>query len=320
MVVEVTNVDWNPITSRRAELSLVDENGNKLQLIDYAGADLSADWTVGHRYRISNCNIAPGGRGQPLTLAPSKRTQIVLLEAAEETASILIIGDTHVGREHHPKTGEQIDPLGAFTTAAEYAINRGVDAVIHVGDIFHESATEVRATLVKQRVFDPLGDAGIPFYYVGGNHRSDSGDSVLRDCSNCSKLDLEGVKVGKDARIFGINHYPLGNLPWDSIRFPQTVSESNSVLVLHQTLRQLSGRGQNSVDLNRISERFSGKLDLVVAGHHHDAKQGDWRGIPVLYTGASAQLSTNKDPMDRVAWLLEFGDSPLVPKRYDIPQ
>ncbi len=320
MIVEVTGVDWNPLTSRRAEIDLIDEKGNELRLIDYEGADLSVDWSVGHRYRVSDCNINAEYRGQPLTLTPSKRTQIEPLGAAEETATVLIIGDTHVGRERHPKTGEKIDPLGAFTSAVEYAVDRGVDAVIHVGDIFHETATAVRATLLQQRAFDPLEEAGIPFYYVDGNHTSDSGEEVLRDSSNCSKVDLNGVKIGKDTRIFGIDHYPVGNIPWDTIRFPQTVSESKSVLILHQTLRQLSGPGLNRVDLDRIDERFSDELDLVVAGHHHDAKRGSWRGIPILYTGASARLSTNNDPTDRIAWLLVFGAGPVAPEKYDIPQ
>ncbi len=320
MVVEVTAVDWHPLTSRRAEVELLDEEGNQLQLVDYDGADLSVDWTVGHRYLVSLCNVTGGGQSQSVTLAPSKKTEIEPLGLVNESSSVLIIGDTHVGRQHHPKTGEKIDPLGAFTTAVEYGINRGVDVVIHVGDIFHESVSAVGATLLEQRAFVPLEEEGIPFYYVEGNHTSDSGRDILQGRPNCSKLDLNGVAVGDDARFFGIDHSPLGELPWESIRFPQDISESKSILVLHQTLRQLSGLGQNSVDLTRISKRFSGDFDLIIAGHHHDAKRSHWRGIPVMYTGASARLSTNKDPTDRVAWLLELGEGSLVPEQFNISQ
>ncbi|MCU4974955.1 metallophosphoesterase [Halobacteria archaeon AArc-m2/3/4] len=233
-----------------------------------------------------------------------------------------MIGDTHVGRTKHPKTGEKIDPIEAFSTAVEYGIEQGVDAVIHVGDIFHDSATPVQAMLVDQHIFEPLAEAEIPFYYVRGNHAASSGDKILanREGEWVSNLDTAGISVGSDVRFFGIDHHPEGNLPWSDLIFPDVVRESVSVLVVHQTLEQLSSPGPKSVDLDRIQRRFGNEFDFIVSGHHHDASYIEWRNVPVLYTGAAERMSKNADPVDRVAWLLTIRDGSVVHEQYDIPE
>lgn len=315
--VEVIKVDRNVGASRRAEVDLVDNVGNELHLVDYEGANLSVDWKPNHQYRISRCSI--NNSPSPLTLTPSKRTQVDLLGPVQQRSSVLIIGDTHIGRGSHPKNGEKINPLGAFKNAVKYGLEREVDAVIHVGDIFHESATPVQVALLDQQVFNPLEDAGIPFYYVEGNHTSSAGDDLLADRSNVSTLDTRGVAIGDDVRIFGINHHDAGDIPWESLRYPRNVTESKSILILHQTIQQLSGRGPKSVDLSRIQQQFNHRLDFILSGHHHDATKRNWDGTPVMYTGASERMSKNNDSTDRVAWYLPIREAPLNPERYDIP-
>ncbi len=320
MAVEVTNVDWNPEKSRRAEVALVDTAGTPLRLVDYEGAENPTDWKERHRYRISRCRVQTGGGGYALELAPSKKTRIEPLGPAEQCTKLLVIGDTHVGRTEHPRTGEKIDPIGAFATAVDYGIEQGVDAVVHVGDIFHDTATPVQAAFVDVNVFDPLTDAEIPFYYVRGNHTATPGDEVLSERGETVfHLDTEGVAVGASTRVFGIDHHAEGRLPWSALAFPDSVSEPVNVLVVHQTLEQLSGRGPRSVDLGRVLRRSGSQFDLVISGHHHDASRGDWRGTTVMYVGAAERMSTNKNPTDRVAWILTVENESVSSERYEIP-
>jgi len=317
MVVKVTAIDWDSGTSRRAEVELTDIDGNPLRLIDYEGAEISIDWQPTHRYRISNCNVNSGKQG--IELAPSKRTVVEPLGSPEDETRFLLVGDTHLGRETHPKTGEQIDPLEAFAAAIEYGIDRDVDAVLHVGDIFHDSATRSQAMLARQDVFDPLDEAGIPFYYVKGNHGFLTGCQILDNLESVANLGTEGVTVGDNVRIFGINHCPGGQIPCEEVTFPKSVSEPVSILVLHQTLEQLTGPGNDSVDLGRIQQQFNGEFDLIVSGHHHDAIVQDWNGIPIMYTGATERMSKNKDPTDRVVWLVTVAGEHLSYNQYQIP-
>ncbi|AZH26015.1 metallophosphoesterase family protein [Haloplanus aerogenes] len=319
MIVEVTAVDWDAGSSRRAIVALVDHAGNEFKLVDYDGAELTIDWKPNHRYRISGCNVNKGGADYPVALEPSKRTRVESLGPSEDHTSLLVVGDTHVGRTNHPKMEARIDPVEAFATAVDYGIECGVDAVVHVGDIFHESASEGEATAVDQRVFALLEDASIPFYYVRGNHTAEQGEGVLTKRPLVSNLDTGGERIGSDVRVFGIDHAEEGELPWKRLSFPSRVSEPISILVVHQTLRQLSGPTAKSVDLDRIQRRFGGQFDLVVSGHHHDATMETRSGTTVMYTGAAERMSKNQDSTDRVAWLVTSAGSSVAIERYDIP-
>jgi predicted phosphodiesterase len=320
MVVTVVSVDWNAGPSRRAVVDLVDKTGNDLQLIDYEGAKLEVDWTPEYRYRIARCNVNRGGSNYAATLEPGTLTRIEPLGPIDDGTSLLVVGDTHVGRTKHPKTEDPIDPIDAFAKAVEYGVKRDVDAVVHVGDIFHETASSSEASAVESRIFDPLETASIPFYYVSGNHSIPAGESVLAKRTGVAALDTNGNRVGSDVRVFGIDHHEGGALPWNSIVFPITISESISILVLHQTLRQLPGSDLDSVDVGRLQKCFSGQFDLVVSGHHHDATIKDWNGTTVMYTGATERMSKNSNPVDRVAWLVSTEETPLIPDRYEIPE
>jgi len=300
-------------------VELVDLAGNELRLVDYDGANISIDWTPGHRYKISRCGVQKGGGGFDVELAPSKKTRIEPL--GPQTTHVLVLGDTHVGRTTHPGTDERINPREAFKIAVQYGIDKGVDAVVHVGDIFHESATSSDADYVDTHVFAPLAAADIPFYYVTGNHDANPGTKLLEEWegSLVTNLDCTGTTLNSHVRLFGINHHANGDLPWRDITFPDTVPESVTILILHQTLEQLSGPGAKAVDLTRIHQRFNEDFDHILSGHHHDATRDTWNKTPVMYTGAAEHMSTNDDPVDRVAWLLTIENNSITCDRYDIP-
>jgi hypothetical protein len=60
-------------------------------------------------------------------------------------------------------------------------------------------------------------------------------------------------------------------------------------------------------------------LDYIFSGHHHDATYDTWNEIPVQYTGAAEHMSTNDNPIDRVAWLITIENNSVTCDRYDIP-
>ena len=321
MVATVTEVDWNVGTSRRAEVTLSDSTGNSLRLVDYEGAENTTNWTKTHQYRISNCKVQRGGGRFNIELSPSKQTQIDPLGHIGEATQILVVGDTHVGRTKHPKTGEAIDPIEAFSTAIDYGIGQHVDAVVHVGDIFHESATSHQAERVDETVFEPLNEATIPFYYIRGNHDADVGNRLLEDRAGepVVSLDKSSYSVGPDVRVFGLDHDPKGELPWNELPSSTLYDESVSILVLHQTLSQVPEDKLDSVSHEQIQQLAGRHFDAVVVGHHHDASLDEWDGVSVLYTGAAEKMSTNTDSTDRVVWLLTVHEGNIISEKYDIP-
>lgn len=320
MVVEVTAVSREPEESRRAEVELRDAAGNSLQLVDYYGAELSTTWKPGHSYRIFRCRVSKGEDG--LQLTPSKRTEIEALGRLRATTDLLVIGDTHIGRDTHPKTEEEIDPLGALILAIEEGIDRGVDVVVHVGDIFHESATPLDAEFVRRWVLVPLREAEIPFHFIRGNHSSKAGLELLNDSigGGVVPLDLTGTEVHPEVALYGFDHCPEGDIRWSELSFSDAMDESVSLLFLHQTLEQLSGPNSKSVDVGQFERYSPGQFQYILSGHHHDATNDRWSGTPVMYTGASEKMSTNKDATDRVAWFLHVENGSISRERYDIPK
>lgn len=319
--LKVTSVNWDAGASRRAVVHLVDREGTPLRLIDYEGANLSVQWTQSHWYRIFRCGVNKGGQGYNVDLAPSKKTRVNSLGPERETTQILVIGDSHIGRRNHPGTGEKIDAIGAFGTAVEYGVQQNVACVVHVGDIFHESATSLQVSMAKNQVFQPLEDAGIPFFYIDGNHTSEAADELLRDSTNgaITKLNPGGTHLTDEVRLFGLDHYTTGNIPKQDLAFPSLVREPVSILFLHQTLSQLSGTSIHSVDLDTILNQFNDSFDLILSGHHHDGSISRYRDRPIIYTGASERMSTNTNATDRVAWLLSIDGESVSVERYNIP-
>lgn len=316
----VTDVDWS-VPSRRAEVTLEDMDGTPVRFVDYTGADLSVDWTPSGRYRIAGCRVHSDGTEGGVYLAGTKRTEITPVDSEEDPVQLLIVGDTHIGRTIHPGTGVDIDPIAAFASAAEFAIEQQVDAVVHVGDIFHESVTAGQAGFTLIDVLQPLAEAEIPFYYIEGNHSGELGQRILAgdDAQSAVHLDSSGVSVGSSVRVYGVDHIPGESFQSAGIQFGTPDPDEVSILVLHQTLEQLSGASAKSIDLHDLQAAFGGPFDAVVCGHHHDAKHETWLGKPLLYTGASEHMSTNENASDRVAWLLTVRAESVSVERYDIP-
>lgn len=102
-----------------------------------------------------------------------------------------------------------------------------------------------------------------PFYYVEGNHGCEPGDQLLNNTDeyNIDKLGTDGTAIALGIRAYGIDHYEMGNIPRCELQFSLSKNDF-SILVLHQTLKQLSDNGPKSVDLNRIANHTGGELRL----------------------------------------------------------
>lgn len=319
MIVTVSSVDWDVGKSRRAEVELSDQSGTLLELIDYEGANLATTWKTGHQYRITDCGVTSSTKKYTIALTPSKRTQVEPLGPLTDHTSILIVGDTHIGRTAHPKTGATIDPIEAFVKAIEYGLSQGVDAVVHVGDIFHETATTSQIQTIDVQVFEPLEDADIPFYFIRGNHHTEEGDKQLASRRLVSSLAENSIPVNSSIRIFGIDHDPAGDISLDSFCESNTINEPVSILVLHQTISHLSGSGEQHIELDELMSQSNCTFDYIMSGHHHDATTKQWEETSVMYTGATEAMSKNTDSVDRVAWLLTTTGALSDLERYDIP-
>jgi predicted phosphodiesterase len=313
---EATAIEITTDTARkrRAEVTLEDDAGNQVLFVDYEGAELDIDWQQGTRYRIADCPVQAGDQQHRATLAPGKRTAVTVVDEADAHATLLILGDTHVGRTQHPGNGSRIDPTTAFQHAITVARVLEVDAVVHTGDIFQDdgvSQTELDA--VEEGVFAQLAADEIPLYYVTGNHATRASQRFLRQ--QTAKRDLvtnlttDSVNVRGAVQLCGVNRSRDGTFDASAYNFPASTAE-RGVLVLHHTVRQLQpGHLQTpesgwEVDLDDLSIGGSSGFDLVAAGHHHSAKRKPVGDAEAVYTGAAEPMSTQPDADDGLVWLL----------------
>lgn len=313
---EATAIEITTDTARkrRAHVTLEDDAGHQVLLVDYAGAEFDVDWQQGTRYRITDCPVQHGDQHHRVTLAPGKRAAVTAVDATDETATLLILGDTHVGRTRHPGNGSRIDPTTAFQNAITVARALEVDAVVHTGDIFHDdgvSQTELDA--VEEGVFAQLAADEIPFYYVTGNHETRASQRFLREQTAqrdlVTNLTTDRVNVRGAVQLCGVNRSRDGTFDESAHDFP-TITAERGVLVLHHTVRQLQpGHLQNpnsgwEIDLDDLPLGGPSGFDLVAAGHHHSAKRKPVGDDEAVYIGAAEPMSTQPDADDGLVWLL----------------
>jgi len=313
---EATAIDITTDTARnrRAEITLEDDAGHQVLLVDYAGAKLDVDWREGTRYRITNCRVQAGDQYHRVTLAPAKRTTVTAVDATNAHATLLILGDTHVGRTRHPGDGSQIDPTTAFQNAITVARVLDVDAVVHTGDIFHDDGvSQPELDAVDEGVFAQLAADEIPFYFVTGNHGTRASQQFLRKQTAqrdlVTNLTTASANIRGAVQLCGVNRSHDGTFDASAHDFP-TITAERGVLVLHHTVRQLQpGHLQNpnsgwEIDLDDLPLGGPSGFDLVAAGHHHSAKRKPVGDDEAVYIGAAEPMSTQPDADDGLVWLL----------------
>ena len=113
--------------------------------------------------------------------------------------SVLHVSDTHFGRpltdKEHIGEGNQ---LARFLDVVNLAVTDRVDAVLHTGDVFDDAVSDATVETVEEHV-ELLADAGIPIYYVRGNHGCESGDAFLRSQTRAGRM----VHLSSAPQLFG---------------------------------------------------------------------------------------------------------------------
>ena len=324
MVVKVTDVNWTTRKSRRAEVALTDTGGNPLRLVDYEGADISVDWTVNHRYRISQCGVNRGGGGYDLELAPSKKTTVEELGRAQEATRLLVIGDSHVGYRHRPQSdkptwAKDVNARDTFTRCLQRARDAKVDGVIHAGDIFDHHNTKGDRNRVGQEIARTV-ESDVAFYYVFGNHDDKQGRDLLQSTPGIHLAERTSYISKHLVKLQGVDHAGK-SFPASAPTATVQVDKGPNILVIHETPYPVideSGtlvyqNDVNKADISGYIETASYDIDLVITGHLHVANQLTLQDsdIPVIVTGSTIPISTYKKDSRPSTWLLTVTEDEL---------
>jgi Calcineurin-like phosphoesterase len=175
---------------------------------------------------------------------------------------ILIFADSHLSPrawDHRPIAGDSYE---SFRQIVDYAVDpqNQVVAVLAAGDLLdrRRNMSEPIVTLCRQ--LDRLQSAGIPFYYVQGQHELEASPwfGVHPHPTHVNKTVFEIAGV----RLYGLDFQPADDLPGALA----TIPPDTHWLVCHQTWAEMLPVGTSQGQLADVPH-----VSVVVTGDYHVA-------------------------------------------------
>ncbi len=228
-------------------------------------------------------------------------------------------GDTHLGYRQYHSDVRRKDFLNAFSTVVDDAIDMGVDAVVHSGDLFDSRNPTLDDILDAMGLFSRLKNAGIPLLAIVGNHESKQDTQWLDlygSMGLVTRLGAEAYRLGEVA-LYGIDSVPRTKIPL----FDYSVFEGKgtdamyNLLVMHQLVKPFSF---GEWDIKEVLDSMPFDIHAVLLGDNHKyeiTKVGDtW----VTYSGSTERNSTSeREP--RSYNIVTIGDSGIDISKRVIP-
>lgn len=300
------------------------------------------------------------GDGVDVLLSPDRVRQARENTSTDVTSgetTVLFVSDTHLGYENRVKTesGRKVSWIGEISSRETIkrirtiAIEQGVDAVIHTGDILDHEVDPVTLDAAESS-FDVLSQLGIPLYCIIGTHdhysanpqHSGSSDGVawLKNQvrkGNLTELSTNGTLVaggpldayGVSAENVGIedvgNYDTRGWHPSD-IEFSPS-SSGPSVLCLHDSVTPYRSGSDVDVDLDQLLSQSPVSFDCVFVGDEHRPKNDDFNSgytfetrnrTPVFYTGPAARIGPAYSDRESFVTEITISGNQVKTKRHKI--
>ena len=208
--------------------------------------------------------------------------------------TILHTGDTHLGYQQYHQPEREQDFMDAFVQTIDAAIERGVDAYVHGGDLFQDAnpSPQVQREVLDQ--LNRLGEHNIPFLGVVGNHdRATDGQwlDVFEQVDRATHLGLEPVIIG-DTAFYGLDHMGQARRQRFSYDFEPADDVDYTILVAHGQFAPLTA---GTWDLQEVLHDSSIEFDAVLLGDEHDRIETTIDDTPVTYAGSTERTATDQE-------------------------
>jgi len=332
ITVTVDEVRTNPKPRRDAELSIRDKDGAELAVVIWETHEIDQSWEEGASYKLT------GTRGKRYSTRSGTRVEIQSTKAfraqrvtTNDATRVLVLGDTHVGYRHRSPSEKSawagsVNAREVFVRCLERARKLDVDAVIHAGDVFDHGNTRGDRNAVGQAISRTVG-AGIPFYYVFGNHDGEKGRELLNSTSGTYLVEAMSPTGESSINFLGIDHSGQ-SFPTTAPDASMGILSGKNALVIHEsphpvvneTGSLLYQKDPNRADVSPFIESAGFEIDLLITGHLHVADQPRVRGhdIPVLVTGPTVPISSYQKDSNPSTWLLTTTDSEIDIERQPV--
>jgi DNA repair exonuclease SbcCD nuclease subunit len=226
---------------------------------------------------------------------------------------VIHTGDTHLGYQQYHSPDRRRDFLDAFRDVIEDAIEGGVDAVVHAGDLFHDRRPELIDILGTLSILRELDDAGIPFLAIVGNHevkRDAQWLDLFASLGLATRLGSEPVIIGETA-FYGLDYVPKSKREELTYDFADN-NASSTALVTHGLFQPFD---YGDWDAEVVLRESTVEFDALLLGDNHkpeikQAEDGTW----LTYCGSTERASA-AEREERGYNIVTFNDEIAISRR-----
>jgi DNA repair exonuclease SbcCD nuclease subunit len=208
---------------------------------------------------------------------------------------VIHTGDTHLGYQQYHLPERREDFLAAFERVIADAVDEGVDAVVHAGDLFHDRRPTLPDIMGALSVLRDLDDAGIPFLAVVGNHESKRDAQWLdlfESLGLATRLGPDPVVVG-DVAFYGLDFVPRASRA--DLEYDFAPHDAGYAALVSHGLFQPFDHGD--WDAREVLAASPVAFDAVLLGDDHtpqtkriDQPHGAW----LTYSGSTERASADE--------------------------
>lgn len=220
-------------------------------------------------------------------------------------ATVIHTADTHLGYKQYHRPERVADFADAFTQVIDNAISQNVDAVVHAGDLFHDSRPNTATVLTAIQQLRRLENNNIPFLMVIGNHE-DTHESqwadIFEEMSLGTRLSDKPVEID-DTAFYGIDYVPTTRRSKLDYQFTDHNSEY-AALIAHGGFQPLSI--YDDWNAEHVLGKSNISFDAFLLGDDHTPKTETINGTITTYPG-STERTAHDQRADRIYNLVTFG-------------
>lgn len=202
---------------------------------------------------------------------------------------VIHTGDTHIGYRQYHSPERRRDFLEAFEQVIADAIESDVDAVVHAGDLFHDTRPDLPDLMETIRVLRRLAAAEIPFLAIVGNHegtRDRQWLDLFADLDLARRLDAAGTTIG-DVTFYGLDYVPPAQRHRLTYEFDSPETETTA-LVAHGLFEPFAHSNWETAELLSAA---SVDFDALLLADNHTPDRAQVAGTWLTYCGSTERTS-----------------------------
>ncbi len=225
---------------------------------------------------------------------------------------VIHTADTHIGYRQYHSPERREDFLKAFDAVIADAIDLDVDAVVHAGDLFHDTRPNLDDLMETIRILRDLAEADIPFLGIVGNHertRDRQWLDFIADLGLATRLDEAGTVVG-DVTFYGLDWVPPGQRDRLAYTFDPPETDS-AALVAHGLFEPFA---HADWDTEGLLEAATVDFDAMLLGDNHTPDRAQVAGTWVTYPGSTERTGADERE-ERGYNLVTFDDDIRIGRR-----